>query len=252
MKKVQFYESEYPYATLEKFGLTREMIEDLPMHVLDDLSAGLRSPVLPIKVKNDNGDEISCRSRFSFIYSDEGKVQAVFYPVLKTAPLEKFSAEEQKSLLSGRTIVSDVTLPDGLSTRAYIQIDPETRQVITVPASLIENNLKLASEAFRLAQHEVTSIKNGEPLTFAIGNDPVTIGVDLTDKKGIRICEGDSIEWKNESKKEWGKYTFGCYGCWITDSDGNHDYVSEEDYTEELWDEQKKAGQRNISSGLRK
>ena len=201
MKKVQFYESEYPYATLEKFGLTREMIEDLPMHVLDDLSAGLRSPVLPIKVKNDNGDEISCRSRFSFIYSDEGKVQAVFYPVLKTAPLEKFSAEEQKSLLSGRTIVSDVTLLDGLSTRAYIQIDPETRQVITVPASLIENNLKLASEAFHLAQHEVTSIKNGEPLTFAIGNDPVTIGVDLTDKKGIRICEGDSIEWKNESRK---------------------------------------------------
>ena len=26
MKKVQFYESEYPYNTLEKFGLTREMI----------------------------------------------------------------------------------------------------------------------------------------------------------------------------------------------------------------------------------
>ena len=59
MKKVQFYESEYPYDTLEKFGLTREMIEDLPMHVLDDLSAGLRSPVLPIKVNNDNGDEIA-------------------------------------------------------------------------------------------------------------------------------------------------------------------------------------------------
>ena len=170
MKKVQFYESEYPYDTLEKFGLTREMIEDLPMHVLDDLSAGLRSPLLPIKVKNDSGDEIACRSRFSFVYSEEGKVQAVFYPALKTAPLEKFGAEEQKSLFAGKTIVSEVTLPDGLSTRAYIQIDPETRQVITAPASLIENNLKLASDAFHLAQQEVTSIKNGKPLTFAIGN----------------------------------------------------------------------------------
>ena len=104
MKKVQFYESEYPYDTLEKFGLTREMIEDLPMHVLDELSAGLRSPVLPIKVKNDNGDEIACRSRFSFVYSDEGKVQAVFYPALKTAPLEKFGAEEQKSLMAGKRL----------------------------------------------------------------------------------------------------------------------------------------------------
>ena len=96
------------------------------------------------------------------------------------------------------------------------------------------------------------SIYKVEVASSSTKADPVTIGVDLTDKKGIRICEGDSIEWKNESKKEWCKYTFGCYGCWITDSDGNHDYVSEDDYTEELWDEQKKAGQRNISSGLRK
>ena len=156
---------------------------------------------------------------------------------MKTAPLEKFGVEEQKSLLVGKTIVSDVNLLDGLSTRAYIQIDPETRQVITVPASLIKNNLKLASDAFHLVQQEVTSIKNGKPLTFSIGNGPITVGVNLTDKKDIRICEGEDIEWTNLSKKEWGKYTFGYYGCWITDSNGNHDYISEEDYTEELWDE---------------
>ena len=38
MKHDRFDESNYPYETLEKFGLTREMIEDLPMNVLDDLS----------------------------------------------------------------------------------------------------------------------------------------------------------------------------------------------------------------------
>ena len=37
--------------------------------------------------------------------------------------------------------------------------------------------------------------------------------------------------------KEWDKYTFGCYGCWVMDDDGNLDYVSEDDYTEELWNE---------------
>ena len=34
MKKVQFEFEELPFPALERFGLTREMVEDLPMHVL--------------------------------------------------------------------------------------------------------------------------------------------------------------------------------------------------------------------------
>lgn len=33
MKCNQFEEGEIPYGALEKFGLSHEMIEDLPMHV---------------------------------------------------------------------------------------------------------------------------------------------------------------------------------------------------------------------------
>lgn len=36
MKKVQIEFDELPFSTLERFGLTREMIEDLPMRVLED------------------------------------------------------------------------------------------------------------------------------------------------------------------------------------------------------------------------
>ena len=48
MKRNSFEESEVPYQTLAKFGLTHEMIEDLPMHALDDISNGRPSPVLPV------------------------------------------------------------------------------------------------------------------------------------------------------------------------------------------------------------
>ena len=68
------------------------------------------------------------------------------------------------------------------------------------------------------------------------------------DKTGIRINQGDSQKWKENTKREWDKYTFGCYGCWVMDDDGNLDYVPEEEYTEELWNEQKKNGERNRAS----
>ena len=56
MKCNQFEEGEIPYGALEKFGLSHEMIEDLPMHVLEDIWNGRQSPVLPIHVTDDEGN----------------------------------------------------------------------------------------------------------------------------------------------------------------------------------------------------
>ena len=40
MNKVRFELIELPYPTLARFGLTQEMIEDLPMRVLDEICDG--------------------------------------------------------------------------------------------------------------------------------------------------------------------------------------------------------------------
>ena len=62
------------------------------------------------------------------------------------------------------------------------------------------------------------------------------------------LCQGDEQRWREQAKREWDKYTFGCYGCWVTDDDGGLSYVPEEEYTEELWNEQKKAAGRAMAS----
>ena len=88
-----------------------------------------------------------------------------------------------------------------------------------------------------LSSAEVKVIQHGEPLTFVMDEDPVTVGIDLNESTGLRLCQGDDRKWQEQTKREWDKYTFGCYGCWVMDEDGNLDYVSEDDYTEELWNE---------------
>lgn len=85
-------------------------------------------------------------------------------------------------------------------------------------------------------------MQHGDPLTLVVDDEPVTVGIDLHSKTGIRFCTGDEQRWREQSKREWDKYTFGCYGCWVMEDDGNLDYVPEEEYTEELWNEQKKPG----------
>ena len=216
MKQEHFEFNELPYQTLERFGLTQEMIEDLPMRVLEDIGRGGYSPVLPVRVTDENGETIESRSRFAFIRMDSGAVDVVFYPALKSSPLERYDGNQQKQLQEGKTIIADVEMADGRGTV------------------------------------EVNGMQHGEPLTVAVEGEPVTVGIDLHNKTGIRFCAGDAQKWKEQPKREWDKYTFGCYGCWVMDDDGNLDYVPEEEYTEELWNEQKKSGERNRAAGLHK
>lgn len=50
MKIQRFQSEELPYGILERFGLTQEMLEDLPQKAIEDILDGRRSPVLPIHV----------------------------------------------------------------------------------------------------------------------------------------------------------------------------------------------------------
>ena len=110
----------------------------------------------------------------------------------------------------------------------------------------------MLAEELHLGQTEVNGIQHGEPMTIVVDNDPVTVGIDLHARTGIRFCAGDERKWHEQSKREWDKYTFGVYGCWVMDDEGNLDYVPEEEYTEELWNEQKKNAERNRAAGLHK
>ena len=130
MKKEQFEFNELPYPTLARFGLTQEMIEDLPLRILKEIGKGGYSPVLPMRVTNENGEVIESRSRFAFIRMDSGEVDVVFYPTLKSSPLECYNEEQQKQLLDGKSIIADVAMADGRRSKAFVQIDEDRKSVV--------------------------------------------------------------------------------------------------------------------------
>ncbi len=243
MKKQEIKSEEIPYGILARFGLTSNMIDDLPKSVLDDIQEGKASPVLPISVKDDNGERIRSHTRLTLIRQEDGNVDVLFYPCLEKAPLEEFGLEQQKSILSGGNAVLVDMKPDGGERGKYfVQIDSETNQVMYSPAQVIERNLQFLSKELHLNNTEVRMMQNGEPVTLLLDDESVTMGIDLNDDKGIRIEEGDAQLWRQRAKRDWDKYTFGIYGCWVMDEQGNLDYVPEEQYTEEIWNEQKNRG----------
>ena len=134
--------------------------------------------------------------------------------------------------------------PKGNEIIAFHQIDAGTGQVLYVPTPVIGRNLQLITDEFHLSNAELNCLKNGEVLTINLGEEQLTMGIDLNVPTGIRLTDGDEQKWRQQTKREWGKYNFGCFGCWTMNEDGNLDYVHEDDYTEEMWDELKKKGER--------
>ena len=102
MNTVRFELIELPYPTLARFGLTQEMIEDLPMRVLDEICDGRHSPVLPVRVRDEKGELIESRSRFALVRRDDGRPDVVFYPVLESSPLNAMTRRNRNSFLTAK------------------------------------------------------------------------------------------------------------------------------------------------------
>lgn len=77
-----YEESEMPYGTLSQFGLTQEMVDDLPTDVLADIYNGRKSPVLPVTIQTEDGETVEGRTRFALVRNDRDEVDLLFYPVL--------------------------------------------------------------------------------------------------------------------------------------------------------------------------
>lgn len=256
--------SEIPYGILETFGLTRNMIDDLPMDVLSQILSGRRSPVLPVKVEGENGEKVRSRARFSLIYGEGGGVDVVFHPVFQpigekmcmvtrdsSTGKEKLEVVDTRAVYSdavveglkaGRVVMDYVTANDGRKVKSFLQLDPETNEVLAVPTAVIGRNLHTLVNEFGLTVAETNCIQNGEILTISQGDEPVSVGLDLNSPTGLRFEKGGEKRWKEGGARQWNKYSVGVFGCWVMD-DGELSYMAEEEYTEEIWDEIEK--QRN-------
>lgn len=238
--------NEVPYGTLEQFGLTQEMIEDLPENILEDILNGFRSPLLPVITKDDRGSIVKARARFLLFRNDDGDLDIIFYPRMLRCELDNYTGDEQALLHEGKVIISHA--PDDADLKCFVQIDPDTNQVIYVPTPVIGKNLATLINHFRVTADDIRLIQNGDAVTFYVGEEPVTAGIDLRSRKGFRIVSGTERDWKAEVQASpLEHYNFGICGCWVKADDGTLDYVHESDYTDEILNAMEQEVQRKGS-----
>ncbi len=244
MTNKKFHRDEYPFDILGEFGLTENMIYDLPDYIHDKIEMGGMSPLLPISIKQPFGFT-HCYAKFCLV-EVEDDVDVMFAPKLKEIDLSNFLKQDRDLLLAGKVIVSEVeevvTMEDGTEDKekikAFVQIDKETNSVVYTPTQIIGRNLRTITNEFDLSDDAIRGFWKGELVTIETSGDMdkpanITIGIDLLSDKGVLLVPGDVTQWNKIVHKTMPEYTFGNDGCWIN-RHGVLSYVSEDDFTQDI------------------
>ena len=245
MQEKRFHREDYPLDILSEFGLTEEMIYDLPDFVHESIEMGGKSPLLPITIQQPFG-ETQFYAKFCLFETENG-MDVLFFPKLKSINLDQFAEHDKKLLLAGKAIVADIEDrkedADGVEPRiikAFVQIDKDTNDVLYAPTQVIGRNLSAIAGENDLDGEQLQRFWKGELVTITESNaqgidEPVTIGVDLFSDKGVVVIPGTADLWENIVRRAMPEYSFGNDGCWVN-RQGQLQYVPEDEFTKEIYD----------------
>lgn len=243
MSEKKFHREEYPLDILAEFGLSEQMVYDLPDFVHETIELGGKSPLLPLTIEQPFGCT-HLYAKFCLVETEDG-MDVLFSPKLKEMNLEEFSEREKKLLLEGKVIVSEieekfVTEEDVQRIKAFVQIDKDTNSVVYTPTQVIGRNLKNVSEEFNLSDEDLKKLSEGSLVTISEENEEgspeyITIGVDLFSDKGVVLVPGQVEQLERAVRKSMPEYSFGNDGCWIN-RHGVLTYIPENEFTKDILD----------------
>ncbi len=243
----KFTEQEIPYEILEQFGLTEEMIDDLPLIVKNRLMSGKNTPVLPIITVNEIGNKVQTSAKLSLIRKKDGTIDVMFVPMWDSYDLDDFEEEARQIVLAGNVTTSNVKGKG----QCYIQFDDIINQVMFVPVGIINKNISILSNLYSWQELDDIAIQNGEITSVEVNGVTYSVGIDLNEDSGIRIVKGTAENWREEVKSERiPSYNFGINGCWIYDDRNHLKYVPDGEYDEKILDAQKRAAKRNVEAAV--
>ena len=147
--------------------------------------------------------------------------------MLQTYPMRKqidnaynLTDRELKKVEEGNVIKKEVT-EDGEKKVKFIQLDQETKSLISRNVATVKLANKLRDmekiNDIELGANQKQAAQEGKPLELNVGDQKVTVGVDLREPQGFKIVNGDMKEWERQMKIKYDEEHEGFMGYVQTD-----------------------------------
>ncbi len=234
-KKFLFEYKQMPWDELKSIGLTEESFLDLPANSIDRIMTGNLSPLMKMKFVDKDGNALPVPQSMKLIQEPDGVIPAKFRLVRDEqgeVHVQLMPKRNEINRMVGETEIPAVDIArmkdqeavlmtvrkDGKDEKCYLQLDNDLNVIqMTREKDVIIPN---AIGDVTLGEQQIQQIRDGKPLELEVGDTKVTVGVDLNDRNGFRIVEGDMDEWRQKKLEQWDRITPGIRGYWKTSENG--------------------------------
>ena len=220
--KSTFLEEEIPYEKLEKIGITRKGVLSMPKEIIGPLVNGQVTPLIMTRYKADNGKVIEMPMKLQLDRAENGDVRLMTYQVRRDIEREnpKLTDKELELVKKGEAVKKEVK-EDGVRKQKFVQLDQETKSLIMKDAAAVKISEKLREmekvKDIGLGANQKQAAIEGKPIELSVGDQKVTVGVDLREPQGFKIVNGDMEEWKRQMEYRYDDAHEGFMGYVKTD-----------------------------------
>ena len=220
--KSKFLENEIPYRMLEELGISKKNVLDMPKDLIEPLVNGRITPLILAKYQAENGKVVEMPMKLQLFREENGEVNLMTYQMRKT--LEKgnlrLSEQEQNRLKEGETLKREVR-ENGIRKQKYIQLDQETNGLVMRDTATVKVMEKLREmekvNDIELGTNQKQAAAEGKPVELSVGDQKVTVGVDLREPQGFKVVNGDMKEWERQMKIKYDHEHEGFMGYVMTE-----------------------------------
>lgn len=219
--RTTFMTNELPYEKLAKLGITRQSFKTMPKEIIDPLLKGGITPLIKANIKTSHGKTVHLPLRLQMVRDNDGNIKVMTFPVRKEIASDvKLSTREVERLKRGEVIKKDVT-EDGTRKLKFFQLDKETNSVMkrSITSVKVQEKLRELEKVndIELGQNQKQAAIEGKPMELNVGNQKVSVGVDLKEPQGFKVVQGDMMEWDKQQKIKYDLEHEGFMGYVQTD-----------------------------------
>ena len=222
MNNANFLEIEIPFDKLEKIGISLRSLMSMPQEVKDPFMAGRITPLLMSRYRGANGRVVRIPMKLQLLRDEDGSVTLMTYQVRKKLARDsvRLNDKEKHQLYDGETLRKDVR-ENGKKQRMYVQLDHETNSLILRNAASVKVAERLREmekvKDIELGTNQKQAVMEGKPIELSVGDQKVTVGVDLREPQGFKVVNGDMREWERQMRIKYDHEHDGFMGYVLTD-----------------------------------
>lgn len=214
-------EEPVPFDKFARIGIYPKDLERMPEDLRDKILRGELSPLMRLNVPVGDNSAVSIPMKIQLAYDKDGKLQLLTYQIHREIDNRLgLNDNELDRLRKGAVIQKEFAEGDKRKMR-YVQLDKETNSLMTRDLASVKFEEKLAEvdkvKDISLGLGQKEALANGKPVELEVGDQKVTVGVDLREPQGFKVVNGDMEEWKRQQAIRYDDANEGYIGYVQTD-----------------------------------